>query len=129
MCENGVIFTEPDLLRSSLCVCRGVFPTCEDAGDSVYAIAPFWSDVNNVSATDDAGISYQVFTEDSGSHGGEVLERIWAYIAGQVVLDSIQFFPKWVLVSHWENVHPYVRPNEIDPRVRDRNEAPVELIF
>ena len=31
--------------------------------------------------------------------------------------ESIQFFPTWMLVAQWKNVHPYTRPNEIDPRV------------
>ena len=116
VCENGVILTEPALLRSSLCVCRGEFRTCEDPGESIYAIAPFWSNINNVSATHNTSISYQVFEESNRTHN-ETLEGVRAYIYSQMVLESIQFFPTWVLVAHWQNVHPYIRPDVLDPRV------------
>ena len=111
--------TEPTLLRSFLCVCRGEFKTCEDPGESVYAIAPFWSNVNDVLATQNTSISYQTFEERNHLHT-EMFEHVWSYIFGKIVEETIQiqFFPTWMLVAHWKNVHPYRNPNEIDPRVR-----------
>lgn len=115
VCENGVILTDPELLKSSLCVCRDVFDSCGDPGESLYLIAPFWSDVNNISATEETSISYQIFEEGNSSHA-ETLERIWHYI-DSMVAGSKLFFPTWVMVAHWKNVHPYIGPNAIDSRV------------
>ncbi|CAI8018061.1 Mucin-4 [Geodia barretti] len=116
VCENGVILTEPTHLRSSLCVCRGEFKTCEDPGESIYAIAPFWSNINNVFATHNASISYQTFERSNSSHT-RIFERVLGWISReQNMAGSIQFFPTWMLVAQWKNVHPYTRPNEIDPR-------------
>ena len=97
-------------------MCRGEFKTCEDPGESVYAIAPFWSNVNNLSATQNTSISFQAYEEGNNSHPA-ILNHVWSYIYTQTVLQSIQFFPTWILVAHWFNVHPYIKPNEIDPRV------------
>lgn len=119
MCENGVILTEPSLLRSFLCVCRGEFGQCRDPGESLYLIAPFWSDVNNISATQGTTISYQIFEEGNTSHT-QTLESVWSYI-DTIMPDGTQFFPVWMMVAHWSNVHPYIRPNVIDPRVSPFN--------
>ena len=97
-------------------MCRGEFATCEDSGESLYVIAPFWSNVNNVSATDGTSITYEVFVEGNSSHT-ELLNRVWSYISNAVMSDGVEFFPSWMLVAHWNNVHPYIRPNEVDPRV------------
>ena len=111
-----MILTEPAVLKSSLCVCRGEFDTCDAIGESLYAIAPFWSNVNNVSATNGTSIMYEVFTEGNSSQT-ELLNRVWSYISNEVISDGVEFFPSWVLVAHWNKVHPYIRPNEVDPRV------------
>lgn len=119
VCENGVILTEPSLLRSFLCVCRGEFGQCRDPGESLYLIAPFWSDVNNISATQDTSISYQIFEEGNTTHA-QTLEYVWRYI-DSIVPDGTQFFPMWMMVAYWNSVHPYIRPNVINPRVSPFN--------
>ena len=114
-----MILTDSTLLKSFLCVCRGEFGQCEDPGESLYLIAPLWSDVDNISATEDTSIMYQIFEESNASHTG-LLEQVWGYING-LVTESIKFFPTWMMVAHWSNVHPYIRPNVIDPRVSPFN--------
>ena len=98
-------------------MCRDEFETCEYSGESIYAIAPFWSNVNNVLSTQNTSISYQAFERSNCSHS-ETFEHVWSWISHEHnMVESIQFFPTWMLVAHWQNVHPYIRPNQIDPRV------------
>ena len=129
VCENGVILTEFTDLRSSVCVCReqSNFNLCTHPRESpLYLLAPFWGDINNVSATADSSLTYQVFQESNPSHG-TTLEKIWAFLESKFMFGDY-FYPSWVLVAYWEDARPYIAPEVIDSRV-NQNSANILTTF
>ena len=96
-------------------MCRGQSRLCEDPGTDLYLIAPLWTDVNNLTATE-SSLTYQVF-EESVESDESTLQQVWYYVYNNIDGFPIIFYPTWMMVAHWSDVHPYISPNVIDPRV------------
>ena len=98
MNENGVIsfqnpwsFHEPEK-----------FPTQNYEIRQSLGIAPFWSDNDIRKAGAVRYVSYNYQQNDSSSPGRKLLDKI----NKKVQETDMQFTGKWILIAHWDHVHP-----------------------
>ena len=107
MNENGVIsFNEPWKYSYP-----DRFPTKFFYTRDTLAVAPFWSDNDIRREGNVRYATYCDFTlnEDlctDSEEGATALGLVNTYINAGKGPDVNRFFGKWMLIAHWENVHP-----------------------
>ena len=102
MNENGVISFENPWMYSY----PEQFPTSNFDVRNALAVAPFWSD-NDIRK--DGAVRYATYDSvvtntNSASAGRELLEQVNRFIQAQQ--DEEIFVGLWMLIAHWDSVHP-----------------------
>ena len=63
--------------------------------------APFWSDIDTGRS---GSVSYEVYQRGSSETEDAILDRINGFISEQM---SVAFGGYWMMVAHWDAVHPF----------------------
>ena len=77
------------------------FPTANYFIHSANVTAPFWSDVDTRLA---GSVSYETHQRGFNAESNAKLERVSGFISAR---QNISFTASWMLVAHWDKVHPY----------------------
>ena len=99
--ENGAIsFANPWPYSSP-----SRFPTSWYWTRNQYVVAPFWSD-NDIRRS--GSVHYANITLGDSNHGDELINTVSKFIQHQNDEAAQQSFTgQWMLVAHWDHVHPY----------------------
>ena len=78
------------------------FPTSNPWSRMGYVVAPFWND-NDIRIS--GAVRYAVI---DGTQGNALLKNISVFIQrNHKSVAAVDFAGVWMLVAHWDNVHPY----------------------
>ena len=79
------------------------FPTNSEQTMQGLVVAPFWSD-NDIRK--EGSVRYATYSVEDGTDnhaGADLLRRVNDYIQ---TLEAEDFHGRWLLVAHWDQVHP-----------------------
>jgi hypothetical protein len=82
------------------------FPVSGYNAHDSFIVAPFWSD-NDIRQS--GSVKYINFTSDTSnaeSEGRELMDEVNAYIQAHQGETEERFEGNWLLVAHWDHVHP-----------------------
>ena len=86
------------------------FPSSLNAVRNLFLVAPFWDDVD---LRDDGDIFYEAHSTASGNLDSlNLMSQVDGYIQGETGED---FSGTWMLVAHWDGVHPWPHGETGDP--------------
>lgn len=82
------------------------FPTVPVSASNKVVIAPFWSD-NDIRLEGAVRYASYYYLDEGNEPAAELLVRVNEYITSFQTEEKTEFSGRWLLVAHWDNVHPY----------------------